>query len=462
MTAALLFAAASLPAAADFKYQGLPAEQAAAAMRLPDGFCVIPFAAEPDVTQPIALAIDHRGRLWVAEGHSYPIKRAEGEGKDRILIFEDTDGDGRHDVRKVFAEGLNLVSGLEVGFGGVFVGQAPELLFIPDRDGDDVPDGEPEVLLDGWGYQDTHETLNSFIWGPDGWLYGCHGVFTHSKVGPPGTPDGDRVPINAGIWRYHPTTRAFETFALGTSNPWGVDFDERGHCFETACVIPHLYHMIPGGRYFRQAGRHFEPHVYEDIPTIAEHRHFVGWQWDQADRTASMDAGGGHAHAGALIYQGDAWPDEYRGRLLMNNIHGARLNADSLTPEGSGFVGGRLPDFCLTDDLASQMIYLRGGPDGNVLRHRLVRHDPVPQHEARRPQPRERADLEDRVRGGRPPKAEGSRSLGFERHDDWGTRRPAHAPQRLAPPPRAARLAGANPPGDRGPAGTAAGGRATR
>ena len=361
----LLLAAPAV--AADLKYAGLPAEQAAAAMRLPAGFRAIPFAAEPDVTQPIALAIDHRGRLWVAEGHSYPIKRPEGEGKDRILIFEDTNGDGRHDIRKVFAEGLNLVSGLEVGFGGVFVGQAPELLFIPDRDGDDVPDGEPEVLLDGWGYQDTHETLNSFVWGPDGWLYGCHGVFTHSKVGPPGTPDEDRVPINAGIWRYHPVTRAFETFALGTSNPWGVDFDLHGQCFETACVIPHLYHMIPGGRYFRQAGRHFDPHVYEDIPTIARHRHFVGWQWDAADKRASLDAGGGHAHAGALVYQGDAWPAEYRGRLLMNNIHGARLNADSLTPAGSGFVGDRLPDFCLTDDAASQMIYLRTGPDGNLF-----------------------------------------------------------------------------------------------
>ena len=364
----LLFCSLAGPlAAADLPYAGLSAEQAAAVMRLPDGFHVEVFAAEPDVTQPIAMAIDHRGRLWVAEGHSYPIKRPDGEGKDRILIFEDADGDGRHDVRKVFAEGLNLVSGLEVGFGGVFVGQAPELLFIPDADGDDLPDGPPEALLDGWGMQDTHETLNSFVWGPDGWLYGCHGVFTHSKVGPPGTPEEDRVPINAGIWRYHPTSRAFEVFAHGTSNPWGVDFDERGQSFLTCCVIPHLFHVIPGARYYRQAGRHFDRHVYEDIPTIARHRHFVGHQWDGADKRASLDYGGGHAHAGALIYQGDAWPEQFRGRLLMNNIHGARLNADSLTPAGSGFVGDRLPDFCLTDDVASQMLYLRSGPDGNVF-----------------------------------------------------------------------------------------------
>ncbi|MEM9701359.1 MAG: PVC-type heme-binding CxxCH protein, partial [Planctomycetota bacterium] len=360
-------AVAVTAAAGDLKYQGLPAEEAAAAMRLPEGFRVVPFAAEPDVVQPIAMTIDRRGRVWVAEGHSYPIKRKPGEGKDRILIFEDTDGDGRQDKRTVFADGLNLVSGLEVGFGGVFVGQAPELLFFPDADGDDLPDGPPEVLLDGWHMEDTHETLNSFIWGPDGWLYGCHGVFTHSRVGPPGTPEAERVPINAGIWRYHPTSRAFEVFAHGTSNPWGVDFDRHGQSFLTCCVIPHLFHVVPGARYFRQAGRHFDPHVYEDIPTIAKHRHFVGFQWDGADKQASLDYGGGHAHAGALIYQGDAWPAEYRGRLLMNNIHGARLNADSLTPQGSGFVGDRLPDFCLTDDLASQMLYLRVGPDGNVF-----------------------------------------------------------------------------------------------
>ncbi len=226
--------------------------------------------------QPIAMALDDRGRLWVAEAYTYPIRAPEGQGKDRILIFEDTDGDGKFDKRTVFAENLNLVSGLEVGFGGVFVGAAPYLLFIPDRNGDDIPDGKPEVLLDGFGYEDTHETLNTFTWGPDGWLYGCHGVFTHSNVGKPGTPKSERVPINAGIWRYHPTRHKFEVFAEGTSNPWGVDFDDHGQAFCTACVIPHLYHMIQGGRYQRQAGEHIDPYTYDDIQTIADHRHYVG------------------------------------------------------------------------------------------------------------------------------------------------------------------------------------------
>lgn len=349
-----------------YPHAGLDAETAASVMQLPAGFTAQVGAEEPDVNQPIALAIDDRGRVWIAEAYEYPVRAKDGAGTDRILIFEDTNGDGRLDSRTVFAENLNLVSGMEVGFGGVFVGAAPYLLFIPDRDGDDVPDGEPEILLDGWGYEDTHETLNAFIWGPDGWLYGCHGVFTHSRVGKPGTSDEDRIPLNAGIWRYHPVKHSFEVFAYGTSNPWGVDFDDHGQAFATACVIPHLFHVIQGARYQRQAGSHFNPHIYQDIQTIAEHRHFVGNQWNDSDRKRSDELGGGHAHAGAMIYLGGSWPEEYRSHILMNNIHGNRLNMDKLTKQGSGYVGSRAPDFLLTGDVWSQMINMRYGPDGQM------------------------------------------------------------------------------------------------
>ena len=188
--------------------------------------------------------------------------------------MEDTDRDGSFETQKVFTENLNLVSGIQIGFGGVWVGAAPNLLFIPDADGNDVPDSEPRILLDGWGYEDTHETLNSFTWGPDGWLYGCHGVFTHSRVGKPGTPDRARVPLNAGIWRYHPTRHQFEVFAWGGSNPWGIDYNQYGDWFMECCVIPHLFHVIQGARYHRQAGQHFNPHIYEDLHTIADHLHY--------------------------------------------------------------------------------------------------------------------------------------------------------------------------------------------
>jgi len=346
---------------------GLPPAAAAAAMTMPPGFAVKLLAAEPDVRQPIAMCFDDRGRLWVAECYAYPTKVAPEKARDRILVFEDTDGNHVLDSRKVFIEGLNLVSGLAVGFGGVWVGAAPDLMFIPDADGDDVPDGPAQILLDGWGFQDTHETLNSFIWGPDGWLYGCHGVYTHSAVGPPGTPEADRVRINAGIWRYHPVRHEFEVFSEGTSNPWGVDFNQFGHAFQTACVIPHLYHVIQGARYQRQSGMHFNPYTFDDIKTIARHRHWTGNQWNDADRAASDGIGGGHAHAGACVYLGGDWPDRYRGRLFMNNIHGARINQDRLTPAGSGYVGDGEPDFLFANDAWSQFISLQVGPDGQMV-----------------------------------------------------------------------------------------------
>lgn len=355
-----------VPPLDDVKFTSLSPQDAVKEMSLPAGFTAQLVAGEPDVQQPIAFALDDRGRLWVAEAYNYPSKAPAGQGKDRILIFEDTDGDGLFNKRTVFAERLNLVSGLEIGFGGVWVGAAPELLFIPDQNGDDKPDGEPEVVLDGWAYQDTHETLNTFTWGPDGWLYGCHGVFTHSNVGKPGTASQERTRINAGVWRYHPTKRAFEVFAEGSSNPWGIDFDAYGQCFIEACVIPHLFHVIQGARYQRQAGNHFNPYVYDDIKTIADHVHYAGEKGPHAGNNRSGAAGGGHAHAGLLIYQGASWPQDYLGKIFMNNIHGYRINMDIPVRSGSGFVGKHGADLINFNDKSSQVINLLADQNGSV------------------------------------------------------------------------------------------------
>jgi putative membrane-bound dehydrogenase-like protein len=363
-----LAAESASPASTDpIKFAGLSPEEAARDMTLPPGFKATLFAGEPDVKQPIGFAIDDRGRLWVAEAYTYPIRAKEGEGRDRILVFEDTDGDGKFNRRTVFMEGLNLVSGIEVGFGGVWVGAAPDLMFIPIADGDEPrPAGKPQILLDGWAYQDTHETLNTFKWGPDGWLYGCHGVFTHSNVGKPGAPDRERTRLNAGVWRYHPTRHIFELFAEGTSNPWGVDFDEHGQCIIEACVIPHLFHMIQGGRYERQAGSSFNPYTYDDIKTIADHLHWAGNQWNQADIARSAELGGGHAHAGLMVYQGTNWPAEFRGKYYMNNIHGACINEDVPERSGSGFIGHHAPNLINFNDTWSQIVNLEEAPDGGV------------------------------------------------------------------------------------------------
>jgi putative membrane-bound dehydrogenase-like protein len=357
----------ALPPLDPVLHAGLSGSEAAKVMSLPQGFKIQLAAAEPDIIRPISFTIDFKGRLWVVEGHTYPIPAKEGEGKDRILIFEDTDGDGTLDSRKVFLENLNLVSGIEIGMGGVWLCAAPYLLFVPTDFTSDKPLGPPEKLLDGWGTEDTHEVLNNIRWGPDGWLYGVHGVFTHSKVGKPGTIESERVKINAGVWRYHPTEKNFEVFSEGTSNPWGIDFNDNGHAFITACVIPHMYHAIQGGRYERQAGKSFNPYTYDEIKTIADHKHYVGDRGPHAGNFRSAAVGGGHAHAGAMIYLGgNTWSKEYRNTIFMNNINGAKLNNDLLTRKGSGYVASHRKDFLAMNDSWSQWLNMKYDQNGAV------------------------------------------------------------------------------------------------
>jgi putative membrane-bound dehydrogenase-like protein len=324
-----------------------PAE-AVAKMSIPDGFDVSIFASEPDIAEPIAFCFDDRGRMWVVENFNYQTRRQHTDDPvSRIQILEDTDGDGVFDKKKTFTDKLTFTSGLACGFGGVFVGSPPNLTFIPDADGDDKPDGPPQVLLDGWGIRDRHETLNSFIWGPDGWLYGCHGVFTHSNVGRPGAKDEDRQFIDGGIWRYHPTRKTFEIFARGLSNPWGFDFDDHGQGFATCCVIPHLFHVVQGGVYHKQSKPHINPYIYDDIKTIRDHTHLS-------------------AHGGARFYLADAFPQQYRNRLFMCNIHEHAVLTDIMEPKGSSFIGKHGDDFMPTNDLAWVGFSVEIGPEGGV------------------------------------------------------------------------------------------------
>ena len=239
-------------------------------IQVPPGFEVRLFAAEPEVVNPVAMTWDERGRLWVLELYEYPKGAPKGQkGRDRIKIIEDTDADGRADTVKVFADGYSLATGLALGNGGVYLGVAPDLLFLEDTNGDDKAD-KTTVLKTGFGLEDRHELLNGFAWGPDGWLYMTHGVFTHSKVRDPNAhdPDGFGVQMDAALARYHPRTKKFEVFADGTSNPWGVDWNERGDAFVSACVIQHLFHMAPGGQYNRQGGTWANPYGYVgDLPS---------------------------------------------------------------------------------------------------------------------------------------------------------------------------------------------------
>ena len=341
--------------------------EAAKTMEVPKGFNVTLFAGEPDIKQPIAFCIDDRGRLWVAEANNYPDKKA-GK-KDRIIILEDTDGDGRHDKRIVFYDKLEYVSGIEVGFGGVWVMSIPNFYFIPDADYNGVPDGEPVVLLDGFGtHANSHTIANGFAWGPDGWLYGTHGITNWSLPGKPGTPKEKRRRFEGGVWRYHPVRHMWEPFAIGTTNPWGIDWNEYGHAFVCNCVNPHLFHIIQGAHYEPSRNRPTGRFAYERIPTIADHLHFTNTKTIRAGiGTPEEDAaGGGHAHSGTMIYLGDNWPAKYRGDVFMNNIHGRRINHDRLARKGSGYAASHAPDVMRARDPWFVGVTLAYGPDGGV------------------------------------------------------------------------------------------------
>ena len=345
----------------------LPPREALARLALPPGFQVTAFAGEPDLRQPIAFDFDDRGRLWVIENFSYP--DFQREDQDRVVIFTDRDGDGRFDQRTVFLENGHRLSGLTVGFGGVWLASTPNLLFVPDADGDDHPDRPPEVLLDGWTTNAGHNLMNGLAWGPDGWLYGRHGITASSFVGRQGTPDSERVRVSCGIWRYHPVMRRFEMVVNGTTNPWGLDWDENGQAFFSNNVLVHLWPLIPGAHFRRMFGEDPDPHVYALLETCADHKHFAGNDWTKSrGGQGEHDAlGGGHSHSGAMIYQGDNWPDEWRGAIFMGNIHGNRVVFDRLERRGSGYLATHGGDFMKARDPWFRPITVACGPDGGVF-----------------------------------------------------------------------------------------------
>lgn len=348
----------------------LSPQEAIKRLHVPDGFQITLAAAEPDVRQPIAITCDDRGRLWVAESYSYDGSTFTDETHDRILIFEDTTGDGVLDSRKIFCDGLTHLTGLEIGFGGVWITAPPNLSFIPDRNRDDVPDDAAVVRLDGWSLKAEHNSVNGLTWGPDGWLYGRHGIKQPSHVGHPGTPAEDRVDLSCCIWRYHPTRHMFEVVADGTINPWGLDFDDHGQGFLTTSVVEHLWHLVPGAHYerWKDRGVHPDPYVYETMSATSDHLHWASGAWNKAGRMAegNQNYGGGHSHCDAMIYLGDRWPDEYRGTLLTSNIHGRRVNRDRLVRNSGVYRGEHADDFLVADDPWFRAVSMEYGPDGDV------------------------------------------------------------------------------------------------
>lgn len=338
-------------------------------MTLAEGFEVRLFASEPDIRQPVSMTFDERGRMWINQYIQYPtpkdLKPVEVDrylrtkydtfpqppprgpkGADKITIAEDTDGDGRADAFKDFVTGLNLATGVEIGYGGVFVLQSPYLLFYPDRDRDDVPDGDPEVLLAGFGMEDAHAFANSLTWGPDGWLYGAQGSTVTAKI--------RGIVFQQGIWRYHPITKAFELFSEGGGNTWGLDFDAAGQAIAgTNWGGFAMLHQVQGAYYIKNFGKHGElqnPHAYGYFDHVPYER-FIG----------------GHVTAGGIVYQGGAFPESFKGKYIGANLLSNQIHWHEMTPHRSTFTarhGGVLLD---AHDTWFRPVDCALGPDGSVF-----------------------------------------------------------------------------------------------
>jgi len=355
-------------AAAVLLAQGYSPLEATRHMRLPEGLVAELVAAEPQVRQPVAIEFDDRGRLWVIQYLQYPnpaeLKRAKVDrysrttydrvpeppprgpkGNDRLTILEDDDGDGAIDRTKDFVAGLNLASGLAFGHGGVFVIQVPYLLFYADRNGDDVPDGEPDVLLAGFGMEDAHSVANSLTWGPDGWLYGCQGSTVTSNI--------RGIEFQQGVWRYHPLSHRFELFCEGGGNSWGLDFDRHGNLFYSTNYGGYaMLHGVQGGYYWKQFGKHG-----------ALHNPFA---YGYFDHVPHRDLRGGHVTVGGVIYQGTTLPTPFRDTYIAADLLGHAAYWHTLEPRGSTFSAAQAGDLLLAGDTWFAPSDVTVGPDGAI------------------------------------------------------------------------------------------------
>jgi putative membrane-bound dehydrogenase-like protein len=325
----------------------LSPQEAISKMKVPEGFVVELVASEPDLVNPVSMCFDEKGRIWVTESLEYP-RREPGKGRDRVKVLEDTDGDGKVDKTTVFLDGLNIPSGIAVGHGGVWIANAPDILFARDTDGDLKAD-KVETVVTGFGRDDTHELPNAFTWGADGWLYGLNGVFNFSHVkyvegNPNYKKDHPGWPITVAMWRINPRTREFQVYAEGTSNPWGIAIDNEGSFFLSACVIDHLWHIVENGYYHRQAGA-YPPHTWK-IESIVQHKHQKA------------------AYCGITWFDSPAYPEKHNRKLYMGNIHGNCVNTDAIERKGASYFGTGEPDFLVANDAWFMPVAQKVGPDG--------------------------------------------------------------------------------------------------
>lgn len=352
----------------------LSPKQAEQAFQVPDDLQLQLVLSEPDIAQPLFMTWDSAGRMWVMEYRQYPevagVKMLSrdvylrsiydqvpepppfgAKGLDRISIHEDIDGDGVYDQHKTFIDGLNIASSFAIGRGGVFVTNPPYLLFYPDKNSDDVPDSDPEVLLEGFGLEDSHSVINSLRFGPDGWLYGCQGSTVTARVKRPGSAEPPVQTMGQQIWRYHPETREFEVFAEGGGNTFGCEIDSKGNIFSGHNGgDTRGFHYVQGGYYKKGFGKHgplSNPYAFGYFPMM---------------KHASVPR---FTH-NFIIYEDEQFPAQYHGKLFGIEPLQGQVVMSHIRPFQSSFETQDISRVVKTDDEWFRPVDIKVGPDSCI------------------------------------------------------------------------------------------------
>ncbi len=303
---------------------------------LPEGFEVNLFAADPGIHKPVQMNFDPQGRLWIAASEVYPQIAPGQKATDKILILEDTNGDGVSDKTTVFADGLLIPTGVEPGDGGAYVANSTEVLHLKDTDGDGKAD-QSRIVLSGFGTEDTHHILHTFRWGMDGQLYMNQSIYIHSHVE---TPFGVRRLNAGGIWQFRPETMRLEVFARGWVNTWGHTFDRWGQSFATdGAGGEGINYVVPGASY---------PAVF-GVPRILH----------------GLNPGS-PKYCGLEMVDGRHLPDDWQGNLITHDFRGHRVCRFVLSEDGSGFAARQQQDLISSNHVAFRPIDVKQGPDGAI------------------------------------------------------------------------------------------------
>ncbi|MGI9266881.1 MAG: PVC-type heme-binding CxxCH protein [Akkermansiaceae bacterium] len=359
-----LLLAVSLTTLPTFAQRGLkdipdpdPIKQAAA-FNLPEGMEIQLVASDPMIAKPVQMNFDSRGRLWLVSSGMYPHIVPGAEENDKVLILEDTNGDGIADKRIVFADNLHIPTAVLPADGGAYVANSTEIIFLKDTDGDGKAD-QRRVVLSGFGTEDTHHIVHTFEQGPDGMLYFLQSIYIHSHLE---TPYGVRRLMGGGIWHFRPETQRAEILSKGLINPWGFIFDEHGQTFATDGAGGHGINDI------------FPRSVFRTSPG--------------AKRIVDGLNPGQPKLCGLEILSGSHVPEKFRGVLIAPDFRGHRINAYRLNPEGSSYNSTRIDDFLSSSHRAFRPIDVKMGPDGALYiadwYNPIIQHGEVDFRDARR------------------------------------------------------------------------------